>query len=187
MKTSVKTFIAAAALCGVLYQTPAQAWFWNHDKTSDASLPQYAPGLRLSHADVAGIQEILKEDGYHRVAVNGDWNRRTQTALADFQASHGLQPTGAPSLATLNRLGIVVGETRIVEGSQGTYAVTTKPENIEPAAGGGVGMQPGIILYPNELGVAGVNCNHENGASCLTCTNGIFGNGSTPSMRSNEY
>jgi hypothetical protein len=45
----------------------------------------------------------------------------------------------------------------------------------------------GLYTKRGTSGVLAIDNLHENGSTCLTCTNGIYGTSGTRNMRSNEY
>lgn len=44
-----------------------------------------------------------------------------------------------------------------------------------------------LYIKRGTTGVLALENLHENGSTCLTCTNGIYGTSGTHNMRSNEY
>ena len=63
------------------------------------------PGSRGE--DVLALQRYLKETGYLRGAVDGDYGRGTQAAVSAFQKANGLEATGhadKETIQTINRL-----------------------------------------------------------------------------------
>jgi N-acetylmuramoyl-L-alanine amidase len=69
--------------------------------------------LRLGHTDpvskVSGVQSRLQNLGYDCGAIDGQMGPATQSSLRAFQKKHGLQETGEPDEATLNKLKEVHG------------------------------------------------------------------------------
>lgn len=179
MKKSLKMLFAASAFCGCcLVQTAAAA---ERVTTTETTVTETSvTETSLSPVLVAALQEQLKEKGYFKARVDGEMDSQTRDAIASFQAAEGLPANGATTLATLNDLGIYTGTTEVAT------ANAVSPENIEPAAGGDADATATTSLTYKSTDVR-LNTLHENGASCMTCTNGIIGNGNTPSMRSTEY
>jgi len=62
-------------------------------------------GEPLDPPVVRGIQRRLRQLGYYRGPVDGTWGSRTQTALANFQRSRGLEATGTLNPTTVSALG----------------------------------------------------------------------------------
>ena len=63
------------------------------------------PGARGE--EVLALQRYLKEAGYLRGAVDGDYGRGTQAAVSAFQKANGLEATGhadKETIQTINRL-----------------------------------------------------------------------------------
>lgn len=105
-------------------------WFWGagfgtedgmHFECGDAMIrdwhrrglfgaPGPQPGVVLSLGDrgpeVRRLQFALNRQGGASLAVDGDFGRATQAAVMAFQASHGLEATGAAGAATLAALGL---------------------------------------------------------------------------------
>ena len=55
---------------------------------------------------VRGVQQRLKAQGYYNGAVDGRWGPRTEQALARFQRSRSLEPTGHLNPTTATALGL---------------------------------------------------------------------------------
>jgi peptidoglycan hydrolase-like protein with peptidoglycan-binding domain len=60
----------------------------------------------VSTADVRQIQQALNQAGFDVGNVDGTWNNRTARAVADYQRSRGLPPTGVLTLSLVNSLGL---------------------------------------------------------------------------------
>jgi peptidoglycan hydrolase-like protein with peptidoglycan-binding domain len=63
------------------------------------------PGSRGE--EVLALQRYLKETGYLRGTVDGDYGRGTQAAVSEFQKANGLEATGhadKETIQTINRL-----------------------------------------------------------------------------------
>jgi peptidoglycan hydrolase-like protein with peptidoglycan-binding domain len=184
MKTTLKLLFAASALCGCMIQVPALADTGSSRSVTTAQTTTVSQTsvteASLSPVLVAALQEQLKEKGYFKARVDGQMGTETRDAIASFQSAEGLPANGATTVATLDDLGIYTGGTTVATAS------AVSPENIEPAAGGDSDVVATTSLT-YETGDVRLNTRHENGASCMTCTNGIIGNGNTPSMRSTEY
>jgi peptidoglycan hydrolase-like protein with peptidoglycan-binding domain len=59
----------------------------------------------LQPFQIRTVQRELRLRGF-RVEANGVWDETTRDALAQYQSSRGLRPTGQPDLATLWKLGV---------------------------------------------------------------------------------
>lgn len=55
---------------------------------------------------VRGVQQRLKAQGYYNGGVDGRWGPRTEQALARFQRSRSLEPTGHLNPTTATALGL---------------------------------------------------------------------------------
>jgi peptidoglycan hydrolase-like protein with peptidoglycan-binding domain len=53
---------------------------------------------------IKSLQRELKRAGYDPGVADGKMGPATQRALREFQAAHGLYPTGTPDIPTLTRL-----------------------------------------------------------------------------------
>lgn len=106
MKTPI---LAATALLSVMAALPANAaWPW--------SRPQPAPPHHYrghgqdewnnrSYSRIeARAQARLRQLGYYRGPIDGDFGRGSRTALARFQRDRGLRPTGHLDRNTIRAL-----------------------------------------------------------------------------------
>jgi peptidoglycan hydrolase-like protein with peptidoglycan-binding domain len=59
---------------------------------------------RPSSDFIKSLQRELKRAGYDPGAADGKMGPSTRRALRQFQAAHGLSPTGDPDIPTLTRL-----------------------------------------------------------------------------------
>lgn len=66
-----------------------------------AAAPPPAPTQLPS---IAQVQTELRQLGYYRGRVDGIWGRQTRSAMAQFQRSQGLRPTGQGDVRTMNAL-----------------------------------------------------------------------------------
>lgn len=62
--------------------------------------------LTISPARVRRVQQALNRLGYNAGTITGTWNSATAKATQDFQAAHGLAPSGNLNTTTLAALGI---------------------------------------------------------------------------------
>jgi peptidoglycan hydrolase-like protein with peptidoglycan-binding domain len=180
MKKLIGTMLFTTAICGVMAATPAHAWFFNKSSNNGTVTTRTVTQTQLTRSDIVSIQSSLASKGYYRGSVDGIWGPRTASALSSFQSSQGLAANGLPTGETMAMLGVEHSSTV-------SYGA---PQNIEPAAGGDVVESTTTTdVYRTRAtgGFVAVDTDHVNGSTCLLCTNGIIGNGSTPSMRSNEY
>ena len=179
MKQVIGTMLFTTAICGMLAAQPAHANFF--DRGSHTVTTRSVTETRLSRSDIMSIQSSLASKGYYRGSIDGKWGPMTSSALSSFQSSKGLAVNGLPTSETLAMLGVTTNNTAYY---------STAPQNIEPAAGGvAVESTYTTDTYRTRTtnGFVSINTNHVNGSTCLLCTNGVIGNGGTPSMRSNEY
>lgn len=184
MKKIIGTMLFTTAVCGMLSAQPAHAMFWpfktHHvQNTTTTRVTQ----TRLTRSDIIALQSSLASKGFYRGSIDGKWGPMTSSAVASFQSSQGIAANGLPTSETLAMLGVNPSTTAYVS-----------PQNIEPAAGGydgGVTVETTTTYntgYARSTGgFVAIDTNHVNGSTCLLCTNGVIGNGGTPSMRSNEY
>lgn len=64
--------------------------------------------LYVSPAVVRQIKQGLNEAGYNAGQVNGNWDKKAETAMLHFQQAQGLEPTGHINLSSLSLLGVNV-------------------------------------------------------------------------------
>jgi peptidoglycan hydrolase-like protein with peptidoglycan-binding domain len=74
------------------------------------SVPPLVFAQPLSPAATQSIQTRLKDLGVYTGRLDGIWGPDSQIALQNFQQTHGLQSTGGLNQATLNSLGLRVGD-----------------------------------------------------------------------------
>ncbi len=182
MKKVIGTMLFTTAICGFMAVTPAHAGFFstNHAYYGNGVTSRSVTQTRLTRSDVISIQSSLAAKGFYRGPIDGKWGPMTASALSSFQSSQGLAANGLPTSETLAMLN-VRSSSSVVYGA---------PQDIEPAAGGEVVESTTTTdVYRTRAtgGFVAIDTNNVNGSTCLTCTNGIVGNGGTPSMRSNEY
>lgn len=181
MKKFIGTMLFTTAVCGLLAAQPAHANFFSRH-ASNSVTTRSVTETRLSRSDIISIQSSLAAKGYYKGSIDGKWGPMTSSALSSFQSSQGIAVNGLPTSETLAMLGVT---------TTNTASYDTAPQYIEPAAGGGVTLETTTTTDTYRTrstgGFVAINTNHVNGAACRLCTNGIIGNGGTPSMRSNEY
>lgn len=61
-------------------------------------------------AEVEAIQTVLKERGLFKAEITGYYGDKTEAAVIAFQKQQGLEQTGIADKATLQRLGITIGD-----------------------------------------------------------------------------
>jgi peptidoglycan hydrolase-like protein with peptidoglycan-binding domain len=175
MKKALSTLLFATAVCGlVAAANPAQARFYTTSSMNSSA------NIHLSRMDVMSLQTSLANRGFYTGSIDGIWGPRTTAALTAFESSRGLNADGMADRETLALLGV----------SPGTSVSTASTVSvIEPAAGYGstTFRNYDTIQTRTTGGFVSINVPHVNGSTCLTCTNGIIGNGGTPSMPSNAY
>jgi surface antigen len=67
----------------------------------------YAGGAALSKETILKVQQRLRDQGFYvRDNIDGVWGRKTMAAVANFQQSNGLTPSGQLDVPTLNALGL---------------------------------------------------------------------------------
>lgn len=80
------------------------------------SLPRTASDIKVysakgsQGAEVEAVQQTLKERGLFDGEVTGYFGSATEQAVLDFQRQQGLEQTGVADEATLQLLGITIGE-----------------------------------------------------------------------------
>lgn len=181
MKKIIATMLFTTAICGMMAAQPAHANLFSRHASS-VTTTRSVTETKLSRNDIIAIQSSLSSKGFYRGSVDGRWGPMTSSALSSFQSAQGLSVNGLPTSETLAMLGVSANNVA-------TY--DSRPETIEPAAGG-VTVETTTSdtdAYRTRAGggFVSINTNHVNGSTCLLCTNGVIGNGGTPSMRSNEY
>ncbi|MFA9462080.1 peptidoglycan-binding domain-containing protein [Thiohalorhabdus methylotrophus] len=67
---------------------------------------QEGPQLTISPAVVRQIQEKLSNQGFNTGRADGIWSAQSASALADYQQSKGMEPTGQLTIRTLSALGV---------------------------------------------------------------------------------
>jgi peptidoglycan hydrolase-like protein with peptidoglycan-binding domain len=180
MKKFIGTMLFTTAICGLLAAPPAKAELYK-SHTLGTVTTRSVSEARLTRSDIMSIQSSLASKGFYHGSIDGKWGPMTSSALSSFQSSRGLAVNGLPTNETLAMLGVT---------PVNTASVYRSPQDIEPASGGiTVETTRTTDTYRTRTtgGFVAINTNHVNGAACKLCTNGIIGNGGTPSMRSNEY
>ncbi len=71
-----------------------------------AQTPPLAYVQLLAPPALRAVQDRLHAQGAYAGAVDGNWGQDSQTALQQFQQSHGLQSTGQINAATAQALGL---------------------------------------------------------------------------------
>jgi peptidoglycan hydrolase-like protein with peptidoglycan-binding domain len=71
-----------------------------------AQVPPLAYVQTLSPPALREVQQRLNQQGVYGGAVDGAWGQDSQTALQQFQQSHGLQVSGQMNPATAQALGL---------------------------------------------------------------------------------
>ena len=179
MKNLIGTMLFTTAICGLLAAQPAHANLFGRSSTVTT---RSVTETQLSRSDILAIQSRLSAKGYYNGSIDGKWGPMTSSALSSFQSAKGLSVNGLPTSETLAMLDVAPSN---------VASYDSRPEMIEPAAGGGVTVETtttsDTYRTRSTNGFVAINTNHNNGAACKLCTNGIIGNGGTPSMRSNEY
>jgi peptidoglycan hydrolase-like protein with peptidoglycan-binding domain len=179
MKKFIGTMLFTTAICGLLAAAPAKAELYK-SHTLGSVTTRSTSEARLTRSDIMSIQSSLASKGFYHGSIDGKWGPMTSAALSSFQSSRGLAVNGLPTNETLGMLGVTTVNT----------AYYASPQDIEPASGGVVvETTRSMDTYRTRTtsGFVAINTNHVNGSTCKLCTNGIIGNGGTPSMRSNEY
>jgi len=77
-----------------------------HTKASSASASGGGARLFLGPQALGRIQRNLRQQGYEIDSVDGLWGAQTRSAVAAFQKSKGLDPTGAIDLELIETLGL---------------------------------------------------------------------------------
>lgn len=177
MKRFVKTLLVSAAVCGLFAATPAGAAQYKSTTTHTTTQTQ------LSRTNVMQIQRKLAKLDFYKGKRDGRWGSETTQAVQDFQTSRGFVASGMPTAETLTALNVTPSDR---DSTRTPQAVA----EIAPKDGGAVYQENSVedtYTTRSQRGVLSVNGLTQNGSTCLTCTNGIYGTGDTPNMRSNEY
>lgn len=61
------------------------------------------------------VQQALSDQGFYQGGVDSDFDRDTMEAVADFQAEHGLRPTGVPTPHTRSVIRPSADESSVVQ------------------------------------------------------------------------
>ena len=96
MKKSLISALTAAGLIGV-----APLWAQQQETAQGSEI-----NLTLSTIVVRQVQQALNKAGFDAGGTDGNFRKRVREALASFQRSHGLEPTGQLSQRTLAALDI---------------------------------------------------------------------------------
>lgn len=178
MNKTIKTLLVSAAICGLFASAPVTAAEYTSVTTHNTTQTQ------LSRANVVQVQRQLAKLNFYNGPKDGRWGSGTTQATEEFQSSRGLTANGMPTEETLEALGVTPT-------SRGTTSTPVAATEIDPENGGTVyqenSIQSDAYTTRSQRGVMSVTSMHENGSTCLMCTNGIYGTGDTPNMRSNEY
>ncbi|MEZ0225613.1 MAG: peptidoglycan-binding protein [Alphaproteobacteria bacterium] len=178
MKKLIGTMLFTTAICGLLAAAPAKAELYKSHTLGTVTTRSVSED-RLTRSDIMSIQSSLASKGFYHGSIDGQWGPMTSAALSSFQSSRGLAVNGLPTRESLAMLGVTPVTTAY-----------TSPQDVEPASGGIVvetTRSTDTYRTRSTGGFVSINTNHVNGSNCKLCTNGIIGNGGTPSMRSNEY
>ena len=62
--------------------------------------------LTISSSGVREVQQVLNRLGYAAGTLSGNWDQGTQRAMSQFQAAHGLEPTGNLDISSIAALGL---------------------------------------------------------------------------------
>lgn len=62
--------------------------------------------LTIAGSGVREVQQALNRLGYSAGPITGNWDGRTQHAMAQFQAAHGLAPNGNLDISSIAALGL---------------------------------------------------------------------------------
>jgi peptidoglycan hydrolase-like protein with peptidoglycan-binding domain len=178
MKNVIKTLLVSAAICGLFATTSAQAG------SGGLTVVHNTTQTQLSRRDVAKIQSELSRLNFYKGVSDGSWGPRTTLGVTNFQASRGLTANGMPTAETLAALNVI--PTR-----RDSTRTSATPAEIAPVGGGAVYqenvVQSDTYTTRGHNGTMSVVSMNQNGSTCLTCTNGIYGTGNTANMHSNEY
>lgn len=110
--------------------------------------------LHISPQDVQRIKYALSQMGFDPGQPDGYWRDQVAQAIAAFQQSHGLQPTGTLDLETVSTLAAVIGAARGggLAGVQGGRAIAGRGLAFEF---GGVGGLRGGGARGGQVGAMG--------------------------------
>lgn len=84
---------------GPVGQEPSQRIVNNQPNGQGAALVIAPSGVRE-------VQQALNRLGYSAGPITGTWNKRTQSAMQNFQAAHGLSPNGDLTLSSIAGMGL---------------------------------------------------------------------------------
>ncbi|MDB5490398.1 MAG: hypothetical protein JWO78_247 [Micavibrio sp.] len=74
----------------------------HHKKHHARMMHNYA----LSAKEIQVLQQSLRDSGFYKGTVTGNWSPMTENALASYQSANGLPVTGTLTDATITKLGL---------------------------------------------------------------------------------
>lgn len=108
LKKSVISLCTVLAICVSSFAIPAAAFNYGPNGGPDTTDIIYQQGGVIQRGDVGiavkELQEILNSNGYYYVAIDGYFGAQTESAVKDFQSTHGLYPDGIVGPATFDKL-----------------------------------------------------------------------------------
>lgn len=104
----------AIAQQGQQGQQGRQSMQWQQESSQGEGAP-----LTIAPSTVRQIQLRLNQAGFDPGDVDGTWGKSTSNALANYQRSVGLEPTGQINLNTMHSLGVQYGIGPAFGGGQG--------------------------------------------------------------------
>ncbi len=170
MKKLFRTSLVAAAVCMLISAAPANAET-SYRQTQTTTYQSTRLGI-LSSSDIAHVQQRLEMQGFYTGAIDGKQGPLTRQATRAFQASQNLPANGRLTSATLEALDL-----DLASGSGYTSDF--------PAAGPAYEETSVATMdvYTTRSGRGFSSAEYDAGHStCLTCADGIFGNGGKPGV-----
>jgi peptidoglycan hydrolase-like protein with peptidoglycan-binding domain len=143
--------------------------------------------LTISSSGVREVQQVLNRLGYAAGTLTGNWDQGTQRAMAQFQAAHGLEPTGNLDTSSIAALGLwprLIGNP-LGNGNQSLVANATgapPPRGNEVAsgtAGSGGGTEQGGGAGGGALSAGGAGGGAGGGTAGGGAGSGATGGGAT--------
>jgi peptidoglycan hydrolase-like protein with peptidoglycan-binding domain len=110
-KMMFKKILLASAISAAFAANPALAQLQGAaQQNNQIRLQEQTTGqgtqVYVSTADVRQIQQALNRAGFDVGNIDGAWNNQTARAVADYQRSRGLPPTGILTVSLVNSLGL---------------------------------------------------------------------------------
>ncbi|HEX5454826.1 MAG TPA: peptidoglycan-binding domain-containing protein [Stellaceae bacterium] len=91
--------------------------------------------LEISPSGIRQVQQMLNRFGYSAGGLTGRWNPVTARAMSEFQAAHGLEPTGRLTIGSIGALGLWNGLIGNPNGAGNRFALGRQNSAVPPPRG----------------------------------------------------